>query len=136
MSVICGTFYRAIFNITMTREHIFRLTRILPSRALCNRPLQETLSLFPKLVGCTTAMNVGGPLFRDLPTFSKMRACDNAIDRHSASDCRESSLQADLARDRVSYAAVLQMGRREGTSGQGSGHDDIDATADINAVVA
>jgi hypothetical protein len=39
-------------------EHIFPLTRIVPGRALCNHPLRERLSLFPKLVGCTTSMNV------------------------------------------------------------------------------
>jgi hypothetical protein len=58
VSVICGTFYRATLNITMRREHIFPLTRIVPSDAPCNRPLQDGLSLFPKLVGCTIATNV------------------------------------------------------------------------------
>ena len=91
----------------MRRQHIFPLTRIVPGDASCNRPLQERLSLFPKLVGCTIATNAApleGLGADDRRSNSGIRCSDRSI----FSNCRAQPLPKflDLHRGYSSRAPI------------------------------
>ena len=76
---ICATFYRAIFNTTMTPERIFRLARSARGLVPYSLPRPAVLSPSEKWAACTIAMRVE-PFRLQVPARTNFVLQENAED--------------------------------------------------------